>query len=374
MALQWTSVIRELVCREVFGRAYADLRTEEAAHLDASNSPAVPTSTPGGVAGQAMTYVGQFAQWFAEAGAAATGVPDVWAPVYAAEVSMRMAGAFRTTRPEMLAKYRHCAAMAQRAWDAAIETYSLADASAATLNSLTITPKTVRLHAMRHLARRRPRVLLPIPTIDLTMKAVWTELWNGVGWEFRRRHASIAIATSAGGSAPTITLPSGEVFDSLMAPRLWYTDDGTVVEWVEGDRMASLKAEYAGETGKPLYFSLEHRGGSTVYWHFAPEPDQAYTVQAEVYTRTPSDPADADAVTLLDKLDPAMVPLMPRLVLFKLLAESPNIPPDVARQARADFSADMERLLTRFTRTQETVFKSPADVYGFEHEQIRRSL
>lgn len=373
MALQWTSAIRELVCREVFGRAYADLRSEEAAHLDASNSPTVPTDTPGGVAGLAMTYVGQFAQWFAEAGAAATGVPAVWAPVYAAEVAMRMAGAFRTTRPEGLAKYRHCAAMAQRAWDAAIETYSIADASSSTLNSLTITPKVVRLHAMRHLARRRPRVLVPIPTIDLTMKAVWTELWNGVGWEFRRRQASIAIATTDGGSAPTITLPSGEVFDSLLAPRLWFTDDSEMVEWVEGDRMAALKAEYTGRTGRPLYFSLEHRGGSTVYWHFAPEPDQAYTVRAEVYTRTPSDPADADAVTLLDKLEPAMVPLMPRLVLARLLAEAPNIPPDAARQARADYSADIERLMTRFTRTEEPIYRSAGDVYGFEREQ-RRSL
>lgn len=371
MALQWTSAIRELVCREVFGRAYADLRPEESAHLDASNTPAVPTGTPGGVAGLAMTYVGQFAQWFAEAGSTASGVPDAWSTVYVAEVAMRMAGAFRTARPDGLAKYRHCAMMAQRAWDAAIDTYSIADATSATLHDMTVTPRVVRLHAMRHLARRRPRVLIPIPTIDMTMKAVWTELWNSVGWEFRRRQVGITIPALSGGSSPTITLPTGEVFDSLLAPRLWYADDASVIDWVDGDRMAMFKAEHSGRTGRPVYFSLEHRGGSVVHWHFAPEPDRDYQVLAEVYTRTPNDPADADAVTLFDRLEPAMVPLLPRLVLSRLLAEAPNIPSDVAVRAKADYSADIERLMTRFSRTEEPMYRSALDVYGFEREQMR---
>lgn len=375
MALEWTSAIRDLVSREVFNRAYADLRSEEAGYLDAGGS--VPTSTPGGIAGQALTYVLQFAQWFADAGSAAANAPAAWEPVYAAEVALRLSGAFKTERPELANKYRFCAMMAQRAWDAAIETYSIADASSATLNDLSTTPKVCRLHAMRHLARRRPRVLLPIPTIDLTMKAVWTELWNTVGWEFRKRQTTVTLATASGGSAPTFALPSGESFDSLLAPRLWFQDadaPGEPLTWVDGDRMAALKAEYVGQTGRPEYFSLEHRGGTTVYWHFAPEPDQAYVLNAEVYTRTPADPADATATTLQDKLEPAMVPLLPRLVLARILSEAPNISVADRAQARADYSGDIERLMTRFTRTEETVYRSAGDIYGLEQMQEPRRL
>jgi hypothetical protein len=360
MALTWSSALRDLVSREVFNRAYADLRTEEAAYLDASNSPAVPTTSPAGVAGHSLLYVRQFAQWFEEAGASSG--PDAWEHVLAAEVSFRLANAFNT------AKARTLAGLLQRAWDAALNSYSLADASSTTLNDLTITPKVCRLHVMRNFVRRRPRLFYPIPSIDMTMKRIWQQVWNQNGYEFRTRQASIAIATTAGGSAPTITMNGSEAFDSILAPRLWYTDSDTAsprsIEWVDGDWMARLKAENTGTTGRPQYYSIEDRGGTTKYWHFSPEPDAAYTVRAECLVRTPTDPANASATTFQDTLTAEIVPRLPKLTLLGCLEEAPGVPVTERQAAKAELGRELELLLPRFTRVNATAPLAAQDVYG----------
>lgn len=359
MALSWTTALRDLVCREVFNRAYADLRSEEAGYLDAANTPTVPTSSPGGVAGQCLTYVRQFSQWFEEAGA--TSGPDAWEHVYSAEVAFRLANAFNVS------KSRTLAGLLQRAWDAALNTYSIADASATALNDLTITPKVCRLHTMRHCVRRRPRLFIPIPTIDMTMKRVWQEVWNAVGFEFRTRQASIAIATASGGSAPTITMSGSEAFDSILVPRLWYTDanaDPASIEWVDGDQMARLKAANAGTTGRPEYFSIEDRGGTTKYWHFSPEPDAAYTVRAECMVRTPADPANAAATTVQDTFTAEMVAQLPKLTLLACLEEAPQVPETHRREARNEYRTVLENLLPRYTRTNQPVALVTTDAYN----------
>lgn len=371
MALTWSSALRDLVCREVFNRAYADLRTEEAAYLDAANSPAVPTASPAGIAGQTLTYVRQFAQWFEEAGASSG--PDAWEHVWAAEIGFRLCIAFKSERQDLAGKLRAFSGLQQRAWDAALNTYSIADASSTTLNDLTITPKVCRLHVMRNFARRRQRLFLPISTIDMTMKRVWQQVWNQCGFEFKMRQASIAIATASAGSAPTITLAGSEAFDSILAPRLWYTDTGAVpaaIEWVDGERMARLKAANTGTTGRPEYYSIEDRGGTTKYWHFTPEPDQAYTVRAECMVRTPSDPANASATTFQDTLTAEIVPRLPKLTLLGCLEEAPGIPLSEREAARNELARELETLIPRYTRVNTHIPSGPVDVYGdFESQR-----
>ena len=74
-AIQWTTAIRDIVCYQAFGKAYTDLRTDEKAYLDATNTPTAPTSSPGGIAGVSLGFCRQYAQWFEELGTSTSAVP-----------------------------------------------------------------------------------------------------------------------------------------------------------------------------------------------------------------------------------------------------------------------------------------------------------
>lgn len=327
MALQWTTAIRDLVSVLALGKTYTNLRTEEKAYLDATNTPAVPTSSPGGVASHAITRVRQYAQWFEEAGTGTSAGPDVWEQVFVAETALQCAKAFR--RAEIPQHLVGC----KDAWEAALDSFSVTDASSVTVASQTLTWKSLRLHVLRHCLRRvtqRTRLFPSPAAIDTAIQWARTHLWNRSLWEFRTRQVTITITTNANGSSPSLNLPAGETFDSIACRWLIHDSDTDStqlalpadrrISYVTGTEMAALKAQFGSTTGRPQYFHIEDRGNGARYWHWAPAPDAEYTVKGAVAIALPATPSDATANAAFSPFGDAQT-VLPDLVLAKVLKD-----------------------------------------------------
>lgn len=317
MALSWTTTLRDQICYLVFQRAYSALRADEKAILD-NTEGSMPATTTGGHAGRSLTTVRQAAQWFEQGGAGSTTGPDVWDTVLVCEIVARM---LQTLKPgEAKAAWAESA----RAWESALNTYTVADAAVTTLNHLTITQAMIRFHVINHTARRRPRLFPPVQDIDFALKWAVNFLWNKSKWRFRTRQATIAIATANDGSAPTITLPSGESFDQMATLALHYTDAAGIGQTIRGanaEEMTALRARYGTNSGRPERFRIEARNESTKYWHFIPVPDRAYTTRAEVLIATPADPSSSTDAAPFQKFPAEFRTLFPDLVLAKVMRQ-----------------------------------------------------
>jgi hypothetical protein len=322
VAVQWTTAIRDRACYLALGVAYASLRTDEAAFLDASNTPAVPTSSPAGVAGERLTVVNQYSQWFNEAGATTTN--DVWEHVYVREVAAQLALTFRRSDIKI-----HLDQLGD-AWQSAMDTLTVTDPSSNTLSFTSLTPKAIRYHVMRHCLRLgtgRNRLYIPVIDIDRATQWAINHLWNRTALNFRTRAVQITIPTTSGGSAPTNDLPAGESIHSVNSRWLIFdnasADVGTATDkivWLNETDFATRKADLGTTTGKPIYFRIEDRSG-TLYWHFLPLPDAQYTVRGSVLIKAPSFATDATDTTAIAKLPDAVKPLLPDLVLAKCLRQ-----------------------------------------------------
>lgn len=320
MALQWTSAIRDIVCYQTLGKAYSALRADEKLILDDNNSSAVPTSTPAGVAGQAMTVVGQWAQYFAEAGSAAAGIPSAWDHVLTAEVNYRLAIAMRRDDIKI-----HAANL-KKAWSDARDTFTVSDPSSATFTAGSITAKKIRFFVIRN-ALAGQRVMIKSADIDQAIIWAIAHLWNRTSWEFRKRQVTMTISTTDSGSAPTFEDAAGNAitnFDSVASRDFKYSAstvtglvDNQVLRWAESTDMAGLKAANAS-TGRPSFFNVEDQGNGVRYWHFVPVPDDDYEAYGAIYLAHPAAPSDGDDTTPFTKFPKEHQALFPNLVYAKV--------------------------------------------------------
>lgn len=303
MGLTWTSALQDLAGLTVLQKAYTDLRPHEKAVLDGSAT--APTTTPGGVAGQALVYVGQFAQWFAEATAAAADIPAAWEHVLSAEVAYRFSVAVRREDAKI-----HAEGLG-RAWQAALDSYSNVALNVSATQDGTISLLVARLFIIRHLIRKRPRVYVPIALIDQAVRAAWEDMWYRAAWNFRVRNVIVTIPSGSGYTAPTFTLsdgsslPTGEAFHSLVSPSLIYTatTSGSMATCEFADSV-QMSAMLAGTTpaGRPSRFTFEIRNDGTRPWLFWPAPDQEYTARAQIAIAAPAFPTTATSTTEFAKL------------------------------------------------------------------------
>ena len=329
-AIQWTTAIRDIVCYQAFGKAYTDLRTDEKAYLDATNTPTAPTSSPGGIAGVSLGFCRQYAQWFEELGTSTSAVPTTWDHVVIAETVSRCAPWFRGEKSKDAELHRN------RAWLSAFETHAVEDFafSATGIYDTSAKHSNLRLHIIRHCLRRgdKRNYLFPSPAaVDAAIAWARAHLWNRANLPFKMRQIPITINTASAGSAPTLTFAGSEVFDSVASRWLTYNDDSasaaTVIYtdpqrimYASATQCVELKARFGTETGKPRFFHIEDRGGGTYYWRFFPEPDQAYTVRAAVYTRIPTASTTAtDSISSI--FPPEYETLIADLALAKVLKD-----------------------------------------------------
>jgi len=319
MALSWTNDLRENVCNMVVHKTYNDLRTHEKVLLD--NNQLVPSTAPGGIAGHALTYLRQFAQWYEQAGTGVLSGPSAWEHVYAAETAYRFAMAVR--EPQFVPQFKQ---LLDRAWRAAADSYTLEDASASTSNALTtLSLKKIRFYVINALIRRRPPMYVSVAAIDQAVYAAYQEIWNRGSWNFRRRLVTMNIASN--GTVTFTGLGAGESFAKVNATQLYYSDSeatsGTPLRWADADEFTRAKAAASTSsttTGRPLLFRVEPQVAGTV-WNFCPEPDQAYTLETEVLIATPATWSDANDATPFSKLPADFYPALCELTLGKILSE-----------------------------------------------------
>lgn len=324
MAIQWTSAIRDQVCITLMGKVYADLTTYEQKLID-GESTGLPVATPtGGVAKDGFTRIREWAQWFAEAGTSAGQEPAAWEYALKCDIVALAAKAFRSEF------YGTLANDAQRALQQAIDTYSPTDFSDSSqlFGTSTLSIQRIRLFVIRNCVRRRPRVMPRVDEVDLAFKWALNHLSERGAWGFRTRNVEIAISTTSGGSAPTITgQVSGETFDCLLSQDLFFKDStgeltGQCIKYANPEVWQQSRVEWGDETGQPEFFRIETRGAGSYYWQFSPRPDKAYTVNALVLVSTPSLPSAATDTATIAKYPKEFDTIFPDLVLAKVLRDA----------------------------------------------------
>ena len=190
---------------EVWNRIYSELTTAEKTLLDAAGS--VPNSTPGGKAGDALTRVNQYAQWWAQAGASAT--PDAWEHWFVAEAAYLCAV---TQQPQRFPEYN---SLRKGAMQAAFESFSLDAATIATLQGQTISVQGIRFYVMDRLIRRPKPIFLSPSIIDAETQWCLNFAWNRTAWNMRRRQVRMMVWSVAfegatwTESTKTLTLTGG---------------------------------------------------------------------------------------------------------------------------------------------------------------------
>lgn len=311
--LTWTSALRDMVAQMVLQTPYASLRATESGVLDGGT--AVPTTTPGGLAGHSLTYVNMYAQWFTEATESAANSPADWEPLLAAEIAYRFCKAVRPSGAGEFGKDL------MRAWQTTTDAYANLDATAAGVQDGT-TPslKTIRLFVMRHLLRKRPRQFVPIGMIDQAARAAWEEIWHHGVWNFRVRLVTVTLPL-ASPAAPTMDLPAGEVFHSIVSPKLIYIDSSSgtgqpdTCEYADSAQMSTAMADTTTTSQRPQKFMFEQRLDGSKYWRWWPAPDQDYTFRAEVAIDSPTWPTSITSTVEFAQLPKTFQTVFLELVL-----------------------------------------------------------
>lgn len=367
MALQWTSALRDRVTQLVLGVVYSSCRADEKTFIDNNDSSAAPTSTPAGIAGERLSVVNQYAQWFDESGITTGGGISVWDHVLVRECAAHVAVAFRPTQAK-----DHFAAL-DDAWQAAIDTYSTATLDPATTTVLdsSITLAMLRFHVIRNVLRRgtgKRRLFIPIKDVDFAAQSALNLLWSRCEWEFRTRQIQITLP-SATPTVPTFDLPSSpaqEVFDSLTTRWLTY-DDSTnslpvsrVIQLTQTE-FADQQASFGTTTGTPQYFYIENRGAATRYWRWLPLPDQDYTLRGACTIMPPTFSSTTDTLPTT-RLPQKLRPLLPSLTLAYALRKYGADPDGTVWKTAMD---ELDVLAPAFDDPGSAASEnmSPSDVY-----------
>lgn len=321
-SLQLTTSNLDDIALGAFGQRFSTLSDAQKYLLAGSTSPSLPSSSPGGVAGMALSMLTQYAESLGYLGTDNLTPPETWAAWFTAEATAR---AVLSMKPDQYPAYRAARTDAMRA---ALESLPGGTASQSAATPGTITLTKMRQHVISVAIRQKPPFLPSVTTIDEAFAWAVDYLWNRAFWLFRRRTVTMTIPD--GGGAPTFTdgLGASETFAALATRRLYYTDnqtDGVVpyAEWKDGDDFIEAKA-YAtvtgvNEEGRPSMFRL-HPGATTV-WQWHPVPDQNYTAKGEVYIAQPAYPTSATDSTTLAAFPAAFRAVFRDIVTAKVLRE-----------------------------------------------------
>lgn len=285
MAIQLTTANRDQIAIRVWGTIYSKLSQDvHRIALDGKPvEPGVPTSTPAGTAGSALTYVKQYAQFFTPFDGT---TPDAWESWFIDECAYRLALIYK---PDQAVQFRDMATRSMRA--------AMATLSSATPNSVTtIAPYTsinqARGEILDTCARLEPPVLPNVANLDSSLNVAMNHLWNCKDWVFRRQ--AVAGTINADGTVSWTGLLG--TFDHVMTKYLYYSDTSAErVESIRPDQMARLLAQPNITNSRPSKFRMNRTGG-TITWQFYPPPDKAYNIRAEVALKTPTLQTDATEV------------------------------------------------------------------------------
>lgn len=311
MALAWTSAIQNNVALLLMETPYASLTTDQKNLIDGSWTSGAPT----GCAGDALSIVQQWAQWFNMAGVSAG--PDAFAPWLVDETCLRAVRVLRPDRyPIFERSVQRTKADALRTFTSTVVDATAAPSSDAFLGHL----QNVRKYVMNYLVRLDPPLFLPIDVIDQSFYSAVNKLWKRANWLFKRRSIQLSIAADG-----TVTNDlSGETMDGIASREFYYTDDtgvNTCLQWGSADLMAKQKVRWGTTTGRPQFFRIQ-KVGDTRTWRLTPTPDAAYTLYGEVYVDGPGTPASATATTVMDKFPVAFWPLIRMATLCEALESS----------------------------------------------------
>ena len=150
-----------------------------------------------------------------------------------------------------------------------------------------------------------------------------------------------------------------ETFDKIATKRLYYQNSAGDLRWADADRMAECLATLGGGAGRPSFFRVESRGGSTPHWTLAPIPDTTYTMNVEVYVKGPGAPSSATDTTPFARFPDAFQHVIRDAVLAETLDHVGH--PD-GRKQKAMIESEIERLLPAYSELAE----SAADVGYFD--------
>lgn len=305
MALTFSDAIRDQVCRNLVGVAYANV----------TDTDYKDTIVYCGA--DALVTIQKYAQYAEQAGA--TAAPDEWANWLLWRTTL-LAG--MSIQPDRVALYQR---QHDDAMFAAIGSFARTDLNGSDLGteSLAITVKGIRRYVVatalgrtRSQKGREPLLVEP-SLVDSEIQWALGLYWNQRGYKFRQRKVTLTIDTD---NSVTVNGLSDEEMDAINTRLLYYSESGAVIRWMGADEMARRRAydtEHS-ETGRPFGFRVENKSG-TWTWTFTPTPDKEYTVYTEALVAGPGTPGDTTEADVFQRFNPEDGPILRDLVLGKIL-------------------------------------------------------
>ena len=259
-----------------------------------------------------------------------TAAPDQWAMWL-----HRLAAVLGATggRPDTIREHQ---ALADRARIRCLADYTPSAYSASnTYGDFTL--QNIRIQVRSRLAQMD--VPISTPVFDQHFQDVLSEIWHDKPWSFRREPATITIADD--GTVTAVDPGSNTIdFTRVETFRLYYEDTSrSYLDWIDADSMANFTA-LGTNAGRPTHFRVR-RNGDALEWQFYPEPDQAYTVRAEVTTDGPPSITTPNVTA-----DLSVIPSPVRPILLELLVLKVRLAKNHAGVAQA-YALTQERLHAR---------------------------
>lgn len=294
-----TSGVQDRIAREGLGAsAWSDLGTDRQSDLEA-------------VIDERFLFVYKVAERLTDDDISANNLPDEFQVLFFEEA---VYGVIRSVKGEEAAEKRRGKSLA-RTWENVLAHYSPAAPSGAQTST---TYKNIDRFVTAAMLRLSARVMVPIHVIDQHTKAFFEEIWNANAWEFRRREWTFTIDTNG-----NLQGADGDVqefgIDQTTNASFRYKDSTTeTLRWVSPEILTRLRAEYAGETGRPKWFRFQNdysNGQLNLGVVMVPDPDQSYTVYGSVVLKCPALPPGRTTVGTFAALPAEYHPVLWSMVL-----------------------------------------------------------
>lgn len=150
-----------------------------------------------------------------------------------------------------------------------------------------ISINSLRRSIISILVRQRTPVIPPFDASDRTIREEFVKLWEARKWSFRVRPMKLNLAISG-----DLTPASGPTykFRGIASKYFMLRTSNNVrhkIQWSDSTRFAEQKAAYDGTTGTPRFF-FDWAEGDTERIEWAPMPDQAYVLFANIFIGPPN--------------------------------------------------------------------------------------
>lgn len=309
MALSVDTTFRDRVAYKLWNLAYASLTTPQQALINDEGA-------------QVLLQLQYYANYFSMA---STGVvaPDAWLPWFVTETVLNVAA---TTHPDP-ARIKAFKMVRDQTMQNQLTTFvrKVIDYNPSSdAEAFTYTFQCLRYHVVNNCIRQKPMLMPAIETIDAAIDWALKWVWNKGSWVYRRRQIEFDILV---GDTISMTLASGEAFDSIATRSLYLVDspnEGCEIKWADADQMTLAKVGDGTDTGVPTLFRVESTG-DTYTWFFSPTPDATYTVRAELLVRAPANPTSATSTTAFSKFSADHMPHLRDLVLAKVMYDHDSV-------------------------------------------------